>query len=216
MVELINHATFNLASSTLGIASDRVQHQWTWYVIRAAGFTAAGLLFLLMLSGIGQVTGLTYKFLEPIKAWMVHKAMAFALAAAIFIHVFLLLFDSFKPFTLTQILVPFASHYTNGSQLVVQGLTSLAVGLGILAMYGTALVILTSLGWINSHKLLWKRTHYVSYFVVFAVFIHALGTGSDLKYGIFRAAWIAVGSLLIVGILARLWRANLTIAKREA
>jgi len=46
-----------------------------------------GLLILLMLSGIGQVTGLTYKIVEPVKAWVIHKALALALCGAIVVHV---------------------------------------------------------------------------------------------------------------------------------
>jgi hypothetical protein len=71
-----------LAVSSIHIATHRVASSWPWYIIRAAGFTAAGLIILLMLSGIGQVTGFTYRFIAPIKAWAIHKALALALCIA--------------------------------------------------------------------------------------------------------------------------------------
>lgn len=181
---------------------------WPWYIIRGSGFVAAGLLILLMLSGIGQVTGFTYRFLEPVKAWAVHKAMALALCFAIVLHGGFLLVDHFVSFSLAQILVPLQSHYTNGTKLWGIALGSLAVSLGILAMYGVALIVATSLGWIDTHKKTWRWVHYLSYFVMFAVFVHALYVGSDLRYGTFRAAWVGLILLVALAVISRLARAG--------
>ena len=196
------------ASSTVQIAAKRVGSSWAWYIIRGAGFTAAAMLILLMLSGIGQVTGLTYRFIEPVKAWMVHKALAFALCAAIILHVTFLFFDHYVSFSLVQVMVPFVSHYNNGTKLFGVPLAGLGVTLGILAAYGVAIIVLTSLGWIDSKKGTWRLLHYLSYFVMFFVFLHALYTGSDLKYGIFRAVWIFLIFVVLLAIISRLGRAG--------
>ena len=92
-----------LATSTAQIATQRFESTWTWYVIRAAGFVAAGLLFLLILSGIGMVTGYTYRFFQPAKAWIIHRALALALVASVLIHITFLLFDHYLPFNIFQI-----------------------------------------------------------------------------------------------------------------
>jgi len=205
MVALALHTT---AVSAGHIAASRAAASWQWYVIRASGFTAAGLLMLLMLSGIGQVTGLTYKVLEPIKAWALHKAMALALCGAIAVHATFLVLDHFVPFTLPQVLVPFLSHYTNGTKFLGVGLGGMAVALGILAMYGVVVVVLSSLGWIETKKGAWRWLHYLSYFVFFAVFVHALGVGSDLKYGTFRNVWIAIGAVVLLAVISRVRRAG--------
>lgn len=181
---------------------------WPWYVIRASGFVAAGLLILLMLSGIGQVTGLTYRFLEPVRAWTVHKAMAFALCVAIALHAGFLLLDHFVHFSLVQITVPFQSSYSNGTKVWGIALGSLGVTLGILAMYGVAVIVASSLGLINRKKKAWRSLHYTSYFVVLAVFVHALYTGTDLRYGLFRATWISLIVVVGMAVLSRLARAG--------
>lgn len=199
----IHPVVVQLAASSAQIAGQRLAVSWPWYVIRAAGFVAAGLLILLMLSGIGQVTGLTYRFIEPVKAWAVHKALAFALVGSLAVHIGFLLIDRFVPFSLTQLLVPFASHYSNHTIL-----PSLAVGFGVLAMYGIVIIVLSSLGWIHRQPRRWHALHYLSYLVALLVFLHALGTGSDLKYGLFRAGWLALGLIVGIGILSRLWRAG--------
>jgi hypothetical protein len=203
---LHNHIII-LATSTIQIATQRFDSTWTWYVIRAAGFVASGLLFLLMLSGIGMVTGYTYRFFQPAKAWLVHKALALALSASVFIHITFLLFDKYLPFSLAQVLVPFASGYKK-SKLFGIPVGSLSVALGILAMYAIIVVVLSSLGWIDTKKGIWKKLHYLSYFILVAVFFHALYTGADLTYGIFRKFWILMGIVLIIAVISRLWRAG--------
>jgi hypothetical protein len=185
-----------------------VNGTWPWYVVRAAGFVAAGLLILQMLWGIGQVTGLTYKLVEPIKAWAIHKAIAYALCGAIAVHVGLLLVDGFLPFSLTQAFIPFVSHYSNHTTLLGVGLSSVAIALGVLAMYGIAIIVASSLGWIETKSSRWRKLHYLSYFVMLAVFVHALGAGSDLKYGAFREVWILAIVVVALGVITRLWRAG--------
>jgi sulfoxide reductase heme-binding subunit YedZ len=201
------------AGPTLQLASNRVSTSWTWYIVRAAGFAAAGLLILLMLSGIGQVTGLTYRFIEPIKAWALHKAMALALCVAIALHVIFIFVDHYLPFSLTQLLIPFGSSYTNKVALFSVHLGSLAVTAGIIAMYGVAIIVLSSLGWIDTKKKAWRWLHYLSYLVMLLVFVHALSTGTDLKYGTFRTTFTLMGLAVLFGVVSRLWRAG-TLRKK--
>ena len=192
-----------IGASTVKVIAQRVSVSWPWYVIRAAGFVAAALLILLAISGIGQVTGLIYRFIEPIKMWAIHKAIAIGLVISIAVHVGFLLFDHYLPFSLTQILVPFASHYSNGTKLLGIPLGGIAVTMGILAMYLVIIIVLSSLGWIDTKRKAWRKTHYLSYVVFFLVFLHALYTGSDLKYGLFRFGWIFLGLAVLVAILIR-------------
>ncbi len=196
------------ADSTAQIAAHRVAASWPWYVIRASGFVAAGLLVLLMLSGIGQVTGILYRIMGPVKAWAMHRALALALCASIAVHGGFLLVDKFVSFSAVQVLVPFVSHYNNGTTLWGMALGGLGVTLGIVAMYGVALLVLSSLGWIDSKKRTWRLLHYVSYVVMLFVFVHALYVGSDLKYGTFRLAWVMLAGVVVIGIVMRLWRAG--------
>jgi methionine sulfoxide reductase heme-binding subunit len=195
-------------ATKISVATSRAATSWAWYVIRASGFVGVILLILLMISGIGMVTGLTYKFLQPLKAWAVHKALGIALCVAIVIHVGFLLIDHFVNFSFLQITVPFVSNYTNGSKFLGVGLSAVAMALGVLAMYGTAVIVLSSLKWIDTKKRAWRYLHYVSYFVMFAAFIHALGTGTDLKHGFLRILFIAASFLVILWVISRLRRSG--------
>ncbi len=191
--------------STASVAIARVGNSWPWYITRAAGFVAAGLLVLLMLSGIGQVTGIIYRYIEPIKVWAIHKALAIALCVSIVLHVGFLLIDKYLPFNVAQILVPFVSTYNNGVALGVLPLGALAVTFGVLAMYGVVVVVASALGWINKNRT-WRKLHYISYAVIILVLLHGVYVGTDLKYGVFRDAWIGVGVVILLAIIVRLWR----------
>lgn len=196
----------HMAASATQVIATRFSTSWPWYIIRGAGFIAAGLIVLLMLSGIMQVTGLIYRFVEPITAWAIHKALAIALCISIGVHIGFLLIDHYVRFSLIQLFIPLTSHYNNGTALLGIALGSLAVSLGILAMYGVAILVASSLGWIDTKKRTWRALHYISYAVAVLVFLHALYAGSDLRYGIFREAWIVLGLVVVLGIVSRLWR----------
>lgn len=206
-------STALLASGATHVIMQRVSSSWPWYVIRGSGFTAAGLLILLMLSGIGQVTGILYRFVEPIKAWAVHKAMAIALLLAIAVHGSFLLLDKFLPFSLGQILIPLNSTYNNNTMLWGLPLKALAVAFGIIAMYIIMIVVASSLGWIDTKTRRWRNLHYLNYVVILLVFLHALYAGSDLRYGIFREAWTAMFFVLLLAVFVRLWRVKVVMRK---
>lgn len=200
-------------ANTVQLVTQRIATSWTWYIIRGAGFVAAGLIVLLVLTGIMQITGLMYRFVEPITAWAIHKALAIALCICIAAHVGFLLIDHYVHFSFIQVLIPFTSQYNNNTKFLGMALGSLAVSLGILSMYGIAIIVASSLGWIDTKKRAWRSLHYLSYAVALLIFLHALYTGSDLKYGLFRKAWLLLGFVVVLGILSRLWRVGTMRAK---
>ena len=189
------------------IITTRAEHSWPWYIVRASGIVAGFSLIALMLSGIGSVTGHFFKFLEPITAWATHRALGITFVAAVVIHVVMLLFDTFTPFTILHILVPWASPYKPVSLFGIH-LGSLFVALGVLALYGAIIVLITSLLWVDKKPRVWKLIHFATYGVIAAVFIHALFLGTDTGHGLGRIAWILSGIAVVVAIIVRLRRTH--------
>ncbi len=183
----------------------RAKLSWPWYITRAAGFVAAGSLALLMLSGVGFITGTSFKFLEPLTAWATHKAIAYVFAISGTIHVVALLFDKYVPFTIAQVLVPFLSHYREIS-IAGHHLGSLYVALGVFSMYFVLAIILTSILWVDKKPHTWKMFHFLAYLTMIFVFFHALYLGTDLMHGIFRILWIIIGVAIAIAIIYRLRR----------
>lgn len=183
----------------------RAKISWPWYITRAAGFVAAFSLVLLIFSGIGFMTGATFRFLEPLTAWATHKAIAYVFAVSVMIHVGALLFDKYVPFTIAQALVPFISHYR---EVTIAGhhLGSLYVALGIFALYFVLAIILTSILWMDKKPRTWKLFHFLGYLTMIFVFFHALYLGTDLMHGIFRILWIILGIGIAIAIVYRVRR----------
>ncbi len=183
----------------------RAKSSWPWYVTRAAGFVAAISLVVLMLSGIGFITGATFRFLEPLTAWATHKAIAFVFGVSVLIHVITLLFDSYVPFTVAQILLPFLSHY---KEVSIGGyhLGSIYVAMGVLALYFVLAIILSSILWIDKKPHTWKLFHFLAYLTMIFVFFHALYLGTDLMQGALRVIWIIFGCVVAIAIVYRLRR----------
>jgi DMSO/TMAO reductase YedYZ heme-binding membrane subunit len=202
-------AEFNLATtgSVAVVVIHHATQSWAWYLVRASGLMALVLLILLILSGIGLITGYTFRFLEPVAAWAVHRAMAIGMIVSIMVHGTFLLFDKFVPFTIFQVLVPFSSNFHRVSFAGIP-LGSLFIAFGVVSFYALLLVVLTSLLIRDRAKKIWKLIHYLSYLSVVLVYFHALNTGTDFESGPLRVVWIAVGVLLLAAFATRLRRAG--------
>jgi sulfoxide reductase heme-binding subunit YedZ len=164
-------------------------------------------LFLLILSGVGLMTGGMFRFLEPLRAWINHRALGLALLVSVLVHITALLFDTYQPFSLADVLVPFHSTYKRISLFGVN-VGSLHVSLGILAFYFLLIVTLTSIFWINKRPRAWKLVHFSTYAIAILVFFHALDLGTDLKKTWVKDIWFLGGSVLLIAILARQRRSS--------
>jgi methionine sulfoxide reductase heme-binding subunit len=186
---------------------DRAKTSWPWYLARGSGIAAAISLAILILSGIGQVTGYTFRFLEPLTAWASHRALGLAFGVSVLVHIGSLLFDRFVPFSIWQVLVPWLSHYRPVHLFGVY-FGSLWVALGVLAFYMVVLITVTSLLWVEKKPYTWKLFHLLSYLVLAFVFVHALYLGTDLSHGLWRIVWLLAGLGLGAAVVYRLWRAK--------
>ena len=183
----------------------RAQSSWPWYITRASGIVAAISLVILLLSGVGFITGRSFVFLEPLTAWATHRATGIVFAVSIFIHGIALLFDNYVPFTITELLFPFVSHYHTATLYGIQ-VGSLYVALGIIAMYLVAAMVLSTYLWIDKKPRLWKTLHFLSYLIMLFVFVHALYLGTDLTSGPLRITWIVLGIIVGLAFVVRLSR----------
>ena len=199
-----------VSTSPDGQAGERLKEKfkasWPWYLTRASGLVAAVCLIVLMLGGIGQITGHTFRLLDPLTAWASHRALGITLAIAVLLHVVALLFDKFVSFNIIDLLVPWLSSH-RPVDIFGFHFGSLYVALGVIALYLILAVTITSLVWIEKKPARWKLIHLLSYFAVGMVFVHALFLGTDVSTGIFKLVWIGINSVVLVAVLARLWRA---------
>lgn len=199
----MNMQLFGAAASSQ--LAQRISVAWPWYITRASGMVAALLLILLILTGVGTLTGYEFKFLSPIRAWANHRRLGIAFAVMVGIHGASLLLDHYITFNIFQVFIPFTSHYRS-TKLFGVSVGSLGVALGITAMYAIAVVLYTSWKWIGTRAILWKRLHLLSYLILVLVLFHSLMVGSDVRYGLFRLAWIMLNVLVGIVIVVRIRR----------
>ncbi|HZU76916.1 MAG TPA: ferric reductase, partial [Dehalococcoidia bacterium] len=95
---------------------------FTWYLIRATGITAYVLLFLTVATGM-MISG-PGAWWKKIPMMPLHRLLTWLMGAFLAVHVLTLLFDTFLPFNVLQILVPFTSSFE-----------PFWTGVGVLAVY---------------------------------------------------------------------------------
>ena len=187
-------------------AGTHFKKSWSWYIARASGVLAGILLVLLIISGVGLLTGYTYRLLEPLPAWAAHRALGISFGVLTLIHMFVLLFDKYIGFNLADILIPFHSNY--GAVSIAGHKVSLFLAMGIVAVYAMVAVIVSSLLWMQSKPKPWRIIHYLSYSVLVLGFVHGLFAGTDLKHGFLRLIWIGGLIAAMAATLPRLRRAH--------
>jgi len=139
-----------------------------WYVARAAGLAAYGLMFLIVMLGTGMTTSYIYHYINPVKAWVIHKYLSLALGLTLLAHIIALSLDKFINFTWLDILIPFSSDYK-----------PLFLSAGIMAFYLLLVVIFTSLFFRLKYKKSWRGVHYTVYPLFILSLIHGIYTGTD-------------------------------------
>jgi predicted ferric reductase len=195
-----------LAASLAG-----VQPKVYWYLSRSSAIVGYFMLWASMIIGLAITNklarawpgGPTFAALHEHTSWLGLVLSAF--------HAIILIFDGYIGYNLTQLLVPFASA----------NYRPLWVGLGQIALYLMALVVLSFYlrRWINYR--LWRTIHYLS-FAVFALgLLHGLLSGTDsaglVMVGVYWASALSVVGLLVYRIRHGLRAApDFAIARQSA
>jgi DMSO/TMAO reductase YedYZ heme-binding membrane subunit len=166
---------------------------WPWYVSRAAALVAYCLISLLVVSGIGIKTRLSYKIIQPLTAFILHRHLGIMVSVAALVHVLALLFDNYLKFTILDLLVPFHSSFK-----------PLFVTLGVISFYMLAAVVVTSLFMRLQFPHLWRMLHYLPYPIFVTGLIHGLFTGTDsgspLVLNIYWFTGVTVGIMTLYRI----------------
>ncbi len=139
-----------------------------WYITRATGFTAYLMLFANMVLGL-MVKTKQYDDLVPRwSSFDLHQFTALLALGFLALHVFSLLFDSFLPFTLTQLFVPGTSTYR-----------PFWIAVGIISLYALVVVTVTFYFRAQIGQRAWRLIHYASFVAFYLVLAHGVFSGSD-------------------------------------
>ncbi len=160
--------------------------QVMWYVTRAAGLTAYLLLWLSTAWGVAISSRILDAGLPRAFTFGAHEFLSLLALGFSAVHIGVLLFDRYLPFSLGQLLIPFAAAYR-----------PVWIGLGVIGMYLTVLVSVTFYLRGSIGRSAFRAIHYLSYASYALVTLHAWFAGTDTPLAATRMVYLA-GFLVIL------------------
>lgn len=155
----------------------------TWYLSRAAGLVALALLWLSVVLGLMQATGLLSGLTGPASNVDVHAFAALLSLYAATFHAWILLWDRFVTFRWPELVLPFTANYE-----------PVLLGLGTLAFYGGLGAVITTYlrGWMGPR--VWRALHQASVIALAFGLVHGYLLGPDtavptVRFFYYFAGW---------------------------
>lgn len=173
-----------------------------WYVTRASGLTGYFLLWLSMVWGFAIPTGFVRPVLENVFTYDFHEHLSLLGLGFVIVHVVVLLFDKYLPFSVVQLLVPFIDTYR-----------PLWVGLGIISFYLLLLVTFTFYLRQKIGSKAFRSIHILSLVSYLGTTLHGLFAGTDSALPI--TMLIYAGTFLVIVFLTVYWLIMRTFRKDE-
>jgi predicted ferric reductase len=164
----------------------------TWTLLRAAGIGAYVMLFLSVAWGLASTTAVFGRRFSKVSATTIHQFMSTCGMFLMALHVGLLLVDPFMPFSLAGVTIPMSSAYR-----------PVAVGFGVIAMYATVFVIVTS--WMRKRigTTWWRRTHLLAVPTFILSLVHGVFAGTDTVRPAMWWTYVATGLIVVFLLVVR-------------
>lgn len=162
--------------------------QFTWFVVRASGLVAWGLVTASVVWGLVLAGRWTRR---PRPAWVLdlHRFLAALTFVFIGVHLLALWLDSYVQFGPVEMLVPMASTWRPG-----------AVAWGVVALQLLVAVEVTSLVMHRLPRRVWHVVHCASFAVFIASTVHAFAAGADAGHPAMQLSGLVAGAL-VAGLL---------------
>ncbi len=173
-----------------------------WYVTRASGLTGYFLLWLSMVWGFAIPTGFMRPLLENIFSYDFHEHLSLLGLGFVLVHVAVLLFDQYLPFSLLQLFIPFVDTYR-----------PLWVGFGIISFYLLLLVTFTFYVRQRIGAKAFRAIHVFSLVSYLGTTLHGLFAGTDSALPITMLLY--GGTFLVVVFLTVYWLIMRTNKKED-
>jgi methionine sulfoxide reductase heme-binding subunit len=163
-----------------------------WYAARASGVAAYVVLSVVVCLGLTLGGKAQSRRWPRFSVEDVHRFGGLLVGSLLGVHILAIAADSFLPFSLTQLLVPFTSTYR-----------PLWTGLGIAAAEILAALAITNHYRSRLPYSFWRKAHYLNFAVWGLASVHGLMAGTDRG-----AAWLAIlyGVSVASVLMLLVWR----------
>ncbi len=180
---LANFLTWAFATNTT---------QTMWYITRAAGLVAYLVLWLSVAWGLAVSSKILDALLHRSFTYDFHYFLSWLAIGFTALHIVVLMFDKYLPYSLAQILLPFTSTYR-----------PLWVGIGVLALYLMVLVTVTFYLRGRIGMKAFRVIHTLSLVSYLGVTAHSIFSGTDSS--LTSVMLLYVGTFLITVFLLGYW-----------
>src|SRR5262245_22473106 len=163
-----------------------------WYAARAGGMVAFALL------SVGVLLGLALSGRARLKDWPrfavedVHRFVGLLAGTFVAIHVVVLLLQSYVPFSIADLVIPFAASFK-----------PLPTALGVIAMELMVALAVTNRYRKALRYTFWRRAHYANFAVWLFALVHGIASGTDTST-LWGAALYAIAGGAVAGLTV--WR----------
>ncbi|HKS92024.1 MAG TPA: ferric reductase-like transmembrane domain-containing protein [Tepidiformaceae bacterium] len=168
-----------------------------WYISRAAGFVAYGLLFAVVALGLAIHTRAADRVVARWRITDIHEFGSLLALAFVGLHAGILLADTYVGYSVAQILVPFAAPTR-----------TFWTGVGVIAGYLLVLVVASFYvrRWIGYRT--WRLLHYATFGLYVMATLHGVFTGTDSVTAWAQLLYITTGGIVLALVLYRVLAAN--------
>lgn len=176
-----------------------------WYTTRAAAITAYLLLSATTLLGLTITAKGPNRPFSRATVFALHECLSWLAWAFVGLHVVALLVDRYQPFSLADVLIPFAAPYR-----------TLATGLGVIGLYLIAVLVSSFYvrRWLSQR--VWRALHFSSFLLFVLATLHGMGAGSDTTQPWMRITYLASAAGVLALLAYRIARTRATTAQRIA
>ena len=164
----------------------------TWVILRSAGVGAYVMLFLSVAWGLVGTSGALGRRVSKASAVSIHRFFSTCGLLLLAIHVGGLMVDPFMPFGPAAILAPGAASYRPA-----------ATAFGVVAMYATVVVLVTS--WVRTRigTTWWRRLHLLAVPAFGLSLAHGIFAGSDSTRPWMWWMYLVTGGLVVFLVVLR-------------
>jgi predicted ferric reductase len=177
--------------------------QLWWYVTRASGVVAYLLLWFSMVLGLGVTSKFFDQLLDRVFTYDFHQFISLLSIAFMLLHVVVLMFDRYMPYSIWQILIPFISPYR-----------PIWIGIGVIGFYLTLLVTITFYLRKRIGMRAFRIIHVFSLAGYLGATLHGIYGGTDSPLPAMQ--FLYKGSALVVIFLTVFWLVLLALKRLEA
>lgn len=160
-----------------------------WLLIRGSGIAAFMLLSGTVIWGLLVSTKLMGRWVKAKPLTWFHESLGLGALVATLVHISVLSVHEFLPFSWSEILIPGVASWR-----------PMAVGLGVVALYGLVVVASSFYirRWIGQRA--WRLIHFASFGVFLSALLHGIQSGTDTDSPLMLGMY--AGTTVVVFVLA--------------